>query len=363
MTNSKNIRTRIESYFSLGVLILLVGTLFIFTAPFLITLFFAAIVVTTIYPIHIFIKKKLSIAPSISALLTLFLVIIIILGPSFFVFLSIAEEAKDAYMSINEKIQELILIDYDYFSLLDNYPTIRSLAENALSDIFLVPEKIFSLAGNFVGETSKLVVSKATGIFRNIILFVLHLVVFLGATFFFIRDGEKFIHYLQSLLPLRKKYREEILTGMYRFTHSIIYGILGAAIAQAILLWIALTLVGFSHAVFWSAIGAFLALFPIGIALVWVPISIGLFVKGTLPEAIFFTAWCIGVVSLADNFVKPYVIGVKSMLHPFAIIVMLLGGFLTFGFAGAVFGPFIFMLTMTFLRIYKEEYKNNFEKK
>lgn len=363
MTTKNHAIADIEKYFLLGALVALVITLFLFASPFLITLFLAAIVVTAIHPVHVFINKKLYVTESLSALLTLLFVTTIILGPCLFVFFAIAGEAKDAYLAINQQIQILINSDYNFLSLLDSYPTLQGWGENFLSTTPFVPDKILSVAGNFVGSTSKLVLSQATNIFRNLTMFVLHTIIFLGGVFFFIRDGEKLVGYLRSLLPLRKKHRQQVLDGMYRFTHSIIYGIFGAAVAQAVLLWVALALIGFSHAVFWSAIGAFLALFPVGIALVWVPIAIGLFVSGQTAPAIFFTAWCVGVVSLADNFVKPYVIGVKSMLHPFAVIVMILGGFFAFGFKGAIFGPFIFMLATTFLRIYKEEYQEILEEK
>ncbi|MCF7918061.1 AI-2E family transporter [Candidatus Gracilibacteria bacterium] len=358
MKTSNHVIPKLQKYFLLGMLLVLLVSLLLFASPFLTTLFVAGIIVTAIHPIHVFINKKLKVTESLSALLVLLIITALILGPATIIFFAIAGQASDAYIAINRHIQDLIASNYNILSLFDTSPVLQSWVEKLLTYNPISPDQILSITRGLVGNISKLILSNATGIFRNLTIWALHAVVFLGALFFFVRDGDRLVEYIRSLLPLKEKHRKEVIAGMYRFTQSIMYGIFGAAIAQGLLLWVGLAFFGIKHAIFWSAVGAVLALLPAGITLIWIPVALALFFNHQITQAIVFTLWCVGVVSLADNFVKPYVIGVKSMLNPFAVVVMILGGFFMFGFAGVIFGPFIFMLTMTFLKIYKEEYQD-----
>ncbi|MBU0727049.1 AI-2E family transporter, partial [Patescibacteria group bacterium] len=95
----------------------------------------------------------------------------------------------------------------------------------------------------------------------------------------------------------------------------------------------------------------------IGTALVWIPAVGALLIGGHWIAALFLTIWSIIIVGLADNIIKPYVIGSTSALHPLAVLLVLLGGAFVFGVKGLLFGPFVLTLTLAFLHIYQLEYK------
>ena len=145
---------------------------------------------------------------------------------------------------------------------------------------------------------------------------------------------------------------------LYNLMHAIIFGIFGAALAQGLFVGVGLAITGVENAVFWGAIAALLSPVPyVGVALVWVPFAIGLFVSQRWGMGIFFVTWCVLLVTNIDNIIKPYLIGSKSHLHPFAVLVVMLGGALAFGVRGLLFGPFILTITLAFFHIYKLEYK------
>jgi len=219
-------------------------------------------------------------------------------------------------------------------------------------------EDLMSTVGDFIGTISSFLLENTTNLFKHLTVIVLHIVIFLVSLFYFIRDGEKLVDYANGLLPLSKKYRKELSEKLYNLMHGIIFGIFGAAIVQGLLVGIGLSLAGVENALFWGAIASLLSIVPyVGVALVWVPFAIGFFVSSQFMTGLFFSIWCVVFVSNIDNFIKPYLIGSKSHLHPFAVLVVMLGGTLAFGVRGLLFGPFILTITLAFLHIYKLEYK------
>ena len=146
--------------------------------------------------------------------------------------------------------------------------------------------------------------------------------------------------------------------------HSIVYGIFGAAIIQGILVGVGLAIVGVENAAFWGAVAAILSPIPyVGTSIVWIPVVIFLLITKQWFGGIFLLIWSMGIVGLADNFIKPYVIGSTSDLHPLMVMLVILGGVFAFGFKGLIFGPLILTLTLAFLHIYKLEYQSVLNKK
>ena len=82
---------------------------------------------------------------------------------------------------------------------------------------------------------SSFLISKTTNILRHFLIFLVHLMVFMIALFYFLRDGDRLALYIRSLIPLSKKYRQELFTKLSNLSYGIIYGIFGAAIAQGLL--------------------------------------------------------------------------------------------------------------------------------
>ena len=76
-----------------------------------------------------------------------------------------------------------------------------------------------------------------------------------------------------------------------------------------------------------------------GAASVWVVASIYLLAIGSWGKAIFMLAWGAGVISTADNIVRPIVLSGRVKLHTLLIFFSLLGGVKAFGIIGLFTGP------------------------
>jgi len=338
----------------------LIMTLFSFVVPFAATIFIASVIIASVYPVHKKLKLKTGWGKTSSAFLTLFLIIIILLVPLTLVSFAIVGQAADAYYGIRSFVSEVVIPEeYHLVTLVENYPWLDRFVPEAVRNTSWSVQDVFGVAGDFVKTISNFLIQQTATILNSLFVFVLQFIIFLLGLFYFLRDGEKTVDYVQSLLPLSSDHRKELFRKIYDLMRSIVYGIFGAAVAQGILLSLGLSFVGVENAAFWGAIGALLSPIPfVGVGLVWLPAVIMLFLQGSFWMGIFFLIWCVLLVGNIDNVVKPYLIGIGATLHPFGVMLVIFGGILAFGFKGLIFGPLILTLTLAFLHIYELEYRD-----
>ncbi len=359
-TKNNEIVHGIQKYFLLGILLLLIVVLFTFLSPFVPTLLIAGVIVTAVYPIHKVLYSRVHIPRTVSAFISLLLVAVVVLFPFTLLISFIAGQASDAYITFSGKINMLIASgEYDSMSkIVENLPFSEKIEEIIAYSPFSTSD-ILKSAGDLIGVVSTFLLGQTTNILKHLSVFLIHIVVFLMAMFYFLRDGRKLVDFFHSMLPLSEKYRKELFKKLHGLSYGIIYGIFGAAILQGLLVGLGFAITGIGSFAFWGAIAALLSPVPyIGTAIVWIPAVGALIIGGHWVAAIFLLIWCIIIVGLADNIIKPYVIGSTSALHPLAVMLVLLGGAFVFGIKGLLFGPFILTLTLAFLHIYKLEYKS-----
>jgi predicted PurR-regulated permease PerM len=120
---------------------------------------------------------------------------------------------------------------------------------------------------------------------------------------------------------------------------SVVYGVIGTALAQATLQGLGLWLAGVPAAFFLGFLTFFLGFVPVGPPLVWLPAALWLLYNGTIGWGIFLIAWGFLVVSGVDNVLRPYLISRGSRLPLILMFFGVLGGLLAFGFLGVFLGP------------------------
>jgi predicted PurR-regulated permease PerM len=132
---------------------------------------------------------------------------------------------------------------------------------------------------------------------------------------------------------------QRLLTMAAGTIRSVVYGILGTALAQGIATGIGLLIAGVPNAALLALLAFFSSVVPVvGPALVWLPAALWLFSKGATTWGIFLIIWG-AAVNQIDNFLKPYLIS-KGSDMPFILIFFgVLGGAMSFGFIGVFLGP------------------------
>jgi predicted PurR-regulated permease PerM len=186
----------------------------------------------------------------------------------------------------------------------------------------------------------------------------LHVFIMFLALFYFLRDGRELRRQIISISPLMDEQDDRVLKKLEIAVYSIFAGSLAVAIIQGILTGIGFYIFGVPSPTLWGATASISALIPgVGTSLVLGPGILYLFLIGSKTQAIGLLVWSIFAVGLIDNFLQPSLVNRGVKIHPFLILVSVLGGLSFFGIVGFVLGPIILAFLFALLEIYKSGQK------
>ena len=135
--------------------------------------------------------------------------------------------------------------------------------------------------------------------------------------------------------------------------NATIYGGILIAVIQGLLGGLSFWILGIPSPVFWGTAMAFLSFIPLGgTALIWAPAAILLFIQGAFLKGIILLMIGIFIISMVDNFLRPFFVGTRTNIHPLLLLFAVLGGIQVFGMIGLVAGPLIVVLCITIIEIY-----------
>mgnify|MGYP001572074651 FL=1 len=177
--------------------------------------------------------------------------------------------------------------------------------------------------------------------------------IFLVALYYLFKDGDKLKTAVVSLSPLQDIHDETIFNKLEVTINSVIRGSLAIALIQGILTAIGFAIFGVPNATLWGSVAAIAALVPgIGTALVLLPAILYLYLSGETLSAVGLLLWGMTAVGLVDNFLGPKLVERGMQLHPFLILLSILGGISFFGPLGFLLGPLILGLLFALLEVY-----------
>jgi len=175
--------------------------------------------------------------------------------------------------------------------------------------------------------------------------------------FFFYRDGPAVTRALRELLPMADADRDAILGDIQGAINAAVRGGLVTALAQGVLGFIILFILGIEKPVLLACAMALASLIPlVGTAVIWGPIAIWLAIDGELMKALILVGYGVLVIGMADNFLRPMLVGRHMEAHPLLLFFGTLGGIALFGFAGIVLGPVVVALLNVTVRLFRREF-------
>jgi predicted PurR-regulated permease PerM len=158
-------------------------------------------------------------------------------------------------------------------------------------------------------------------------------------SFFLYRHGRQMAAYAREIAERIAGPRARHLVKVVGATvKGVIYGLIGTAIAQALVAAIGFWIAGVPQALLLGFLTFVLSFVSAG-ALVWGLVALWLFAQGNVWWGIFVVAWGFLLVSSIDNFVRPYLLGRTSDLPMILGFFGFIGGILAFGFIGLFLGP------------------------
>ncbi len=329
----------VEYIFFFGFMAVVGFLLWKMLVPFVSSLALASIIVTICYPIYLKVKK---IVPrnsdTIAALITTLIVLIIVVLPILWLTSVLVAEAVSIYKLLGNG-------QYEIISHINNL-------QNML--IRIIPGLDLDLI-DYLRQSAKWMASNLGAIFAGTASTLFTFFIALIGTFYLFRDGRAFTKVLIHISPLPDEEDTLILKRMATAVRSVVTGTVLVALIQGVLTAIGLTIFGFERAVLLGSLAAFGALIPsVGTSIVLVP-SVGyLLLTGQYFSAVGLAIWAALAVGLIDNLLGPYLMSRGNTIHPFLILLSVLGGVGLFGPIGFIVGPVIVSLFIILLELYSQ---------
>lgn len=206
-----------------------------------------------------------------------------------------------------------------------------------------------------VGNSASMLARSALSIGANAASFLLAFGVGLYVMFFLLRDGQRIGPAIVRSLPLSPDVAERLAEKFVAVVRATIKGSGVVALVQGALGAITFWIVGLPAALLWGMLMVIAALLPaVGPAIIWAPVAVYLLATGAIWQAIVVVISGVVVIGLADNILRPMLVGRDTGIPDWLVLVTTLGGIELVGLSGIVVGPLAGALFLTGWQIMTE---------
>ncbi|UVW29506.1 AI-2E family transporter [Massilia sp. H6] len=314
------------------IVLLILGCLYVLR-PFLAAIVFAACVVISSWPLYLrllFAMKGRRTLAALTMTLTLTLLVII---PLAMVAYNLADDVATGFTHLRHAIEHRELLPPPWVrgiplvgDTIDTY--LRQLVASrdqmiALAQRMLEPARRYLLAGGLMLGTGVVQLSLAAFV-----------------SFFFYRDGMSLLQAINvAMRRMMGEGADTVATTISQTVRGVMYGMLGTALAQAVVAAIGFAIAGVPAVPLLSVLIFVSSLIPVGPPIIWGGAAIWLFLQGETGWGIFMVIWGTFLISGVDNVVRPMLISLGSSLPFLLTLLGVLGGVIAFGFVGMFIGP------------------------
>ncbi len=305
--------------------------------PFFGAIFWAAVLAVLFAPVNRRIERRLGKRPSLAALATLAIILVMVILPSALVTATLLKEAYGVY----ERFQSGEIDFGRYFKqVLDVLPAwVTGLLDTlGLTSLGAVQEKL----SQGMAKGIQVVAGQALNVGQNTLDFVVSFFIMLYLLFFLLRDGAGLSRRVRRAIPLPEALQRDLFGKFATVVRATMKGTIVVALVQGALGGLIFWILGVQAPVLWAVVMAFLSLLPaVGTALVWAPVALYLLVSGSVWQGVVLIAYGVLVIGLVDNVLRPILVGKDTRMPDYVVLIATLGGMAIFGLNGFVIGPVV----------------------
>ncbi|XDJ36416.1 MAG: AI-2E family transporter [Burkholderia sp.] len=330
-----------QKFFHLLLAIVTIGFCWILL-PFFGAIFWGAILAILFQPVQRWFAVHFGKRRNLIALVTLSLIVLIVILPMTFVAGTLVQEIAFVYQQIKAAQPNMTGL---FQEIVHTLPALvqRILHSYGLTDIGGIQKKLTDGAA----AISQFVATQAFSIGQNTFQFIVSFGIMLYLVFFLLRDGVEIGRCIRRALPLDEDHKQLLLTKFTTAVRATVKGNIAVAIVQGALGSLIFWILGIEGVLLWGALMAFLSLLPaIGAGLVWAPAAVYFAVTGQIWKCMILVAFCVGVIGLVDNLLRPILVGKDTKMSDWVVLISTLGGMALFGINGFVIGPLVAALFM-----------------
>lgn len=303
--------------------------------------FWGVILAILFAPLHRKLLKKMPRRPTLAALCTLGLCLVVVILPMAAITVSLIQEATAIYERVRSGQINFGLYLQQVIAALPAW-AVNLLDRLQLTSVSELQQKLSS----FAVQASQFVATQALSIGQNTLEFIVSFGIMLYLLFFLLRDGASLAKRIGQATPGRgpqtsaggQIHHRDPSHGQRQHCGSCLSGRTGrhdfldpghpGPCAMGVLM-------------------AFLSLLPaVGAGLIWVPVAIYFLATGAVWQGVVLTAFGVFVIGLVDNILRPVLVGKDTKMPDYIVLISTLGGMALFGLTGFVIGPVIAALFM-----------------
>jgi predicted PurR-regulated permease PerM len=341
-------RDDLQRHFLLALVIFAVALTVVLVSPFWSALLVAAVLAAAAgTPMNWLSARLRGRRPLAAGLLVVALVVTLALPVAFLVTV-IAGQAVVGFQWVREALNS-----QDVASFIARLPSwLEPLARKLIDQVPDVQAEVQKLAGATGGQA----VAALGGLLAATGGALLRLGVTLVAFYFFLVDGHRLVSWLEGAAPLAPGVFRELVGEFRRTAVSVLVATVVTALIQAAGALVGFLLAGAPGPLFLTFVTFMVALVPaVGGTVVVLAAAVLQWATGHGWSALFLAAWGFGVVSMADNVARPYLLK-DGMDLPIGIVFLaLMGGVAAFGLVGVILGPLVVTFLIAALRIWRRD--------
>jgi predicted PurR-regulated permease PerM len=336
---------QIETLVSLSIIALLIIGSIVLVFPFLTAILWAVVFAVTAWPFFTKVEKALGGKPTLAALTLTLLLALIFFAPMAYVGPKLVSRASFAF-DYAKGLMEKGLGPPPLW--VKGLPLIGERLEGVWQDVGQDTPRLIEVVKPHIKSILSSIISAGTGMARAFLVTILSLIFF----FFFLKEGRRIRIGLEAMaVRLGGEKGRQLLFVAGATMRSVVYGILGTAIAQGIMAIFGLWISGVPNPVFIGLVAGVFALIPIGlIQVVLLPAAGWLIFKGHIAWGIFLAIWSFTVIGNVDNFIRPMLIS-RGAKVPFLVVFLgVVGGLAAGGIIGLFVGATLLSVFFTLMK-------------
>ena len=286
-----------------------------------------------------------------SALASMVVILFAVVLPSLWIGSAVVDEAAGLFLAFSEGDIDVAMYFEQVFSALPANIQ-ASLASAGFGELSAVQERVTA----FVQASLGLIAQQALAIGGSVFGFVLSFGIALYVGFFLLRDGRMVGDAVLAALPMERGVADRLAERFLTIVRATIKGSVVVGLVQGALGALTFWIVGVPSVLLLGVIMAIASLLPaLGPAIVWVPAAIYLLATGAIWEGIAVIVSGVALIGMADNVLRPILVGRDTGIPDWLILVTTLGGIAMMGLSGIVVGPLVCGLFLAGWSIFAEQ--------
>ena len=339
------------SLFFIDLLIFVVVQVYFIFTPFFEDIFWSAILAFAFHPLYLRLRGWIQ-NDTVTSLTMTALIFLAVIPPAVLLLLNIVQQTIELYQAASDYVRQGGI--EKSIEHLRTIQPIQSIQEKLISwEPFTKQASSWLL--NTVKTMGNYAANQTANITKNILFILLNVCFMAFFIFIFLRDGEKIYSYIYQIAPLEEKSKKQIAIRINEAFSAVIRGQLVTALTQATLAGFIFWILGIPVPLLFAVLTFFMSMIPVvGAGSIWMPWAVYFFISHQTAKAVTLLIFGGLVISLADNILKPALIGEKTKLPYFLLFFGILGGLRVYGFMGVFLAPVVLTLFFTLVKIHQE---------